>query len=101
MNRQLRERFERRINAYYRACGCFEGGISVLLTIAMLVTWSIFFSEHQAYAWPDVAMYVGIVLLVAVLGKWLGHVRAHLALGTTLRELARDLAALGDEGRFQ
>ena len=88
-----RERFEYRINAHYQACGCVESGISVLLTIAVLVTWRIAWPEHPVYAWRDATLDIGIVFVAALLGKLVGIVRSHLALQGTLQELARILGA--------
>lgn len=91
-----REHFGRRINKHYRACGCLEGGILVLLTIATLLAWNLIRSNPPEYGWGDLPLDFGVVLSAGVIGKVFGIVRAHLALGGTLRELASASATLDD-----
>ena len=88
-----RERFERQINARYRACGCLESGILVLLTIAGVFVWNVVYSEQPGYGWGDIALDVVVVLLAGAGGKVLALARAHWALMGTLRELASAFGA--------
>src|SRR5581483_5774241 len=82
-----RERFERQINARYRACGCFASAS------AALVVWNVVYSARSGYGWGDIALDVGLVLLAGAMGKVLALARAHWALKRTLRELASVFAA--------
>jgi len=95
-----RERFERRINARYRACGCFESAIAVLLTVAALVIWNVGYPAQPGYAWDDFALDLVIALLAGAGGKVLAMVRAHFALASTLRELESTFAAHNNEGEL-
>lgn len=88
-----RERFERQINARYRACGCLESAIAVLLATAALVFWNLFYSAQQEYGWSDIALDAATVLLAGAVGKVLALARAHWALMGTLRELASAFGA--------
>lgn len=96
-----RERFERRINARYRACGCLESAVSVALAIAALTIWNVAYSVQPGYAWSDIALDSGIVLLAGAVGKVTALVRAHFALGATLRELAGAFGAHNHKGEIR
>lgn len=95
-----RERFEHRINAGYRACGCFESAIAVLLTVAALVVWNVVYSARARYAWDDIALDAVVALSAGAVGKVLAMVRAHLALKGTLRELESAFAAHNNKGEL-
>ena len=88
-----RERFEREINARYRVCGCVASAIAVLSATALLILWNVAISEHSSYAWSDIALAVGLVLLVGGAAKVIAVTRAHFALRATLSELATSLSA--------
>jgi|SRR5581483_3822341 len=88
-----RERFQRQINARYRACGCVASAIAVALASAAVIVWNVFYSTHIGYGWGDIALDVGLVLLAGAVGKVAALGRAHWALKNTLRELASAFAA--------
>lgn len=95
-----RERLQRRINARYRACGCVESAIAVVLTVAALIVWNVVYSEQPGYAWGDIALDVAIALSAGAAGKVVALVRAHWALRATLRDLASALAAHNNKGEL-
>jgi hypothetical protein len=94
-----RERFERRINARYRECGCMAAAVAVLFTIAALICWRVAHTAQLAYGWPEFARDFAIILFTGTLAKVLTLAWAHLALKHTLNELARALSAREDPGK--
>ena len=89
---EQRELLERRINRHYRACGCLEGGIAVLLSIAGVLVWHLVLAGKPVLTWPVIALDVGTVFLAALVGKAFGMVRARIALRRTLKMLSSALA---------
>lgn len=90
-----RERWERRINGYYRACGC--GSAAVALLIALLAGAALLVADYDLLAaHPFTVIGLGVVALLAALalGKALGLWIARLKLRSTVSSLRRRLVPL-------
>jgi hypothetical protein len=61
-------RFEARIRAYIRSCGCAEGGIAALVGIGALLVPTLVSIYHRGPRVRDLGLLMGAVLLGAVLG---------------------------------
>lgn len=88
-----RERFERRINFNYRACGCLEGGVAAVLTLVTLLGWHCGPAAGRPAGWADLASGFGWMVLAALFGKASGIVRARLSLRRAIQVMTSTLAA--------
>ena len=86
------KRFEARIRAYIRACGCAEGGIAALLGIGASFAWILRHIYQRGPRLRDVALVIAALLLgVALggLGKLLGLAIARLRFVRSCDEIMR------------
>lgn len=90
-----RERWERRINGYYRTCGC--GSAAVALLIALVAGAALLVANYDLLAThPFTVIGLSVLTLLAALalGKAAGLWVARLRLRSTVSSLRRRLAPL-------
>ncbi|MFL6603174.1 MAG: hypothetical protein ACJ8R9_17845 [Steroidobacteraceae bacterium] len=86
------KRFEARIRAYIRACGCAEGGIAALVSIGASFAWILSHIYQSGPRLRDVAVVIAALLLGGVLGglgKLLGVAIARLRFVRSCDEIMR------------
>jgi len=80
--------WQRRLDRLYNACGCETGAAAFLLAFPLLLV--VFIAKPFAIAVVSptgVVLAVGVPIVMAIVGKVAGLVRAHLALRFAVREL--------------
>lgn len=88
MDRAEQTRWQSRINQQRSACGCREGGISLIASLALYFTWLWLYPPQSPLTrWDKVGIGFAVACLGAGMGKLLGLLRATRALRETIRQI--------------
>ena len=89
-----RQAWERQINRHLRACACAESSFGLLLGLIGYVVYLLWrWSAGAELGWSALGWGVLFVSICALMGKWLGLVRAEMRYRDLVRRIAEEWPA--------